>query len=150
MDKKYIRCSEIEIKTTTDADIIHQPRPESSHPRMRREERAKLFAPFAALSGHDQAVHDREKVLVPRVLMTDYALEELDRKLQALQKGDAVTVTWFLPLQRVENEVLGQYFTAADTFERLDPYERLLYLKGQVIPMDDLADLRRGAPHELQ
>lgn len=68
------------------ADIIHQPRPESSHPRMRREERAKLFAPFAALSGHDQAVHDREKVLVPRVLMTDYALEELDRKLQALQK----------------------------------------------------------------
>lgn len=30
------------------ADIIHQPRPESSHPRMRREERAKLFAPFAA------------------------------------------------------------------------------------------------------
>ena len=132
------------------ADIIHQPRPESSHPRMRREERAKLFAPFAALSGHDQAVHDREKVLVLRVLMTDYALEELDRKLQALQKGDAVTVTWFLPLQRAENEVLGQYFTAADTFERLDPYERLLYLKGQVIPMDDLADLRREAPHELQ
>ena len=61
-----------------------------------------------------------------------------------------VTVTWFLPLQRAENEVLGQYFTAADTFERLDPYERLLYLKGQVIPMDDLADLRREAPHELQ
>ena len=90
-----------------DADIIHQPRPESSHPRMRREDRAKLFAPFAALSGHDQAVHDREKVL-------------------------------------------GQYFTAADTFERLDPYERLLYLKGQVIPMNDLADLRREAPHELQ
>ena len=107
LEKKYIRCSEIEIKTTTDADIIHQPRPESSHPRMRREDQAKLFAPFAALSGHDQAVHDREKVL-------------------------------------------GQYFTAADTFERLDPYERLLYLKGQVIPMDDLADLRREAPHELQ
>lgn len=53
-------------------------------------------------------------------------------------------------LQRAENEVLGQYFTAADTFERLDPYERLLYLKGQVISMDDLADLRREAPHELQ
>lgn len=125
------------------ADIIHQPRPESSHPRMRREDRAKLFAPFAALSGHDQAVHDREKVLVPRVLMTDYALEELDRKLKILQKGDAVTATWFVPLQRNDAEVLGQYFTAADTFEKLEPFERLLYLKKQVIPLDDLADLRK-------
>ena len=133
------------------ADIIHQSRPESSHPRMRREDRAKLFAPFAALSGHDQAVHDREKVLVPKVLMTDCVLEELDRRLKMLQKGDTITVTWFVPLQRTETEVLGQYFTAADTFEKLDSYERLLHLKGQVIPMDDLADLRRKeVSHELQ
>lgn len=133
------------------ADIIHQSRPESSHPRMRREDRAKLFAPFAALSGHDQAVRDREKVLVPRVLMTDYALEELGRRLKMLQKGDAVTATWFVSLQRTGDEVLGQYFTAADSFEKLDPYERLLYLKNQVIPMDDLADLRRKEDsHELQ
>ena len=122
-------------------DIIYETRPESSHPRMRREERAKLFAPFAALSGHAQAVHDREKVLVPRVLMTDYALEELDQRLQKLKTGDRVTVTWFVPLQRTETEVLGQYFTDADTFEKLDSYERLLYLKNQVIPIDDLAGL---------
>lgn len=124
-------------------DIIHETRPESSHPRMRREDRAKLFAPFAALSGHDQALHDREKRLTPKVQLAEDAMEALDQKLQTLRKGDTVAAVWFVSLQRAGTEALGQYATATDTFERLDPCERLLYLKSQVIPVDDLADLRR-------
>ena len=125
------------------ADIIHLDRPASSHPKMRREDRAKLFAPFAALNGHMDAVHARERILVPKMVLTSYFQEELDSKLNALKKGDAITVTWFIPLQRTAEEALGEYITVSDSFERLDPYERLLYLKSQVIPIDDLADLRR-------
>lgn len=124
-------------------DIIRLSRPESSHPRMRREERAKLFAPFAALSGHDEAAHQRDKVLVPKIAMTEHSQEGMDRKLQALHKGDQVTVTWFVPRKRKDGECLGEYCTVTDRVVRLDPFDRMLYLESEIIPFDDLADIRK-------
>ncbi len=72
-------------------DMIHLSRPISCHPKMPRQDRAKLFAPFAALSGHGAAIHAQDRVLVPQIMMTDYAQECLDRKLRMLRKGDVVT-----------------------------------------------------------
>lgn len=123
-------------------DIIHLPRPESSHPKMRREERAKLFAPFAALTGHDEAVHARDKVMVPQVSLTAHTQNGLDRKLQRIGKGDRVTAVWFVPLKRNHGEVLGEYRTVTDQVTKLDIYERTLTLGGVVISFEDLADLR--------
>ena len=47
------------------ADIIYKERPlhdgdafEAKHPRMPREARAKIFAPFAALKGHNEALEE--------------------------------------------------------------------------------------------
>jgi hypothetical protein len=47
------------------ADIINKERPlhdgdafEAKHPRMPREARAKIFAPFAALKGHNEALEE--------------------------------------------------------------------------------------------
>ncbi|HBZ03364.1 MAG TPA: hypothetical protein DEO83_06080 [Lachnospiraceae bacterium] len=47
------------------ADIIDKERPvhngddfEAKHPRMPREARAKIFAPFAALKGHNEALEE--------------------------------------------------------------------------------------------
>lgn len=37
-------------------DLIYQKRPASSHPRMDRKDRAKIFAPFAALRGYGAAI----------------------------------------------------------------------------------------------
>lgn len=42
-------------------DIIGRKPPELRHPRMPRQDRAKLFAPFAALNGHGQALRVREQ-----------------------------------------------------------------------------------------
>lgn len=40
------------------ADIISLPRPVSRHPPMSRANRAAQFAPFAALTGHEEAIHE--------------------------------------------------------------------------------------------
>lgn len=47
------------------SDIIDKERPvhngddfEAKHPRMPREARAKIFAPFAALKGHNEALEE--------------------------------------------------------------------------------------------
>ena len=123
-------------------DIIHLARPQSSHPKMRREDRAKLFAPFAALTGHDEAVHARDKVMVPQTEMTGHSQDVLDRKLQRLQKGKMVTAVYFVPLKRIHGEVLGEYRTVTDQVEKLDVYERTLTLGRVTIAFEELADLR--------
>lgn len=39
-------------------DIIRLPRPEMRHPRMPMEKRAAQFAPFAALTGYEDAIEN--------------------------------------------------------------------------------------------
>lgn len=123
-------------------DIIHLSRPESSHPKMHREDRAKIFAPFAALSGHSDSVHAREAVLVPQVAMTEHTRDILDRKLQQIRKGDMITVVYFVPQKRQYDELLGEYLTITDTVLRVDPIDRILFLRGQSVLFDDLLDIR--------
>ena len=44
-------------------DIIHLPHPEPRHhTRMRPEARAAQFAPFAALTGYDNAIRETDKI----------------------------------------------------------------------------------------
>lgn len=131
-------------------DILHLPRPESAHPKMRREDRARLFAPFAALSGHDEAVHARDRVLMPQTVMTEHSRDMLDRKLHRIRKGDAVTVVYFVPRKRSGDDVLGEYLTISDTVLRADGNERILYLRGQNILFEDLMDVRGAGLDELE
>lgn len=48
-------------------DIINLPRPESKYPRMPRANRAAQFSPFAALTGHEEAI--RETAYLDRELI---------------------------------------------------------------------------------
>ena len=56
---------------TTDKynDIIDKERPqhdfEARHPKMTLENRAKIFAPFAALKGYEEAIDETGKVHLP-------------------------------------------------------------------------------------
>ncbi|KAI4448131.1 hypothetical protein C823_002650 [Eubacterium plexicaudatum ASF492] len=44
-------------------DIIHLPHPDpKTHPRMPVSERAAQFSPFAALSGHQEAIREAERM----------------------------------------------------------------------------------------
>ena len=124
-------------------DIMHLTRPISSHPRMHREDRAKLFAPFAALNGHSRAIHQRVPFWYPRCRKPMTPWRSWIGCCIHCKRVTLSTVTWFVPLQREADEVLGAYTTTADSYERLDRYERLLYLQNQVIPIDHLAELRK-------
>lgn len=122
-------------------DMLHLPRPPSAHPKMKRQDRAKIFAPFAALSGYDAAVHARDRVLVPRTILTDYALECLDRTMRQLRRGDRVTVTYFVPADPCQPDALGEYVTVTAPVVRLDVYDRTLHLDGHFIPFDDIFEI---------
>lgn len=44
-------------------DIIDLPRPESKYPRMPRANRAAQFSPFAALTGHEEAIRETAQLI---------------------------------------------------------------------------------------
>ena len=121
-------------------DIRHMTRPIPSRPRMPRQNRAKLFAPYQALKGFSETIHAKDTVYVRRLELSEYAQEQLDLKLRLIHRWDTVTVTWFRSKQGEDD--LGQYMTATGTVERLDPVFHLLFLGEQKIPMDDITDLR--------
>ena len=117
-------------------------RPMPSKPRMPRQNRAKIFAPYQALKGFSEAVHEKDTVYVRRLELSEYVKECLDRKLRQLRRWDTVSVTWFRLKPGGEDPDTGQYITVTGMVERIDPVFRVLLLGGQKIPMDDIAALR--------
>ena len=116
-------------------------RPMPSKPRMPRQNRAKIFAPYQAFKGFSEAVHEKDTVYVRRLELSEYVKECLDRKLRQLRRWDTVSVTWFRPKPGGEDPDTGQYITVTGTVKHIDPVIHLLLLGEQKIPMDDIADL---------
>ncbi len=90
------------------ADIIHMnwrtdiPQKEAffaKHPPMSISNRAKIFAPFAALTGHSGRLDEEVGKLlhVRRRQMSDTDVEKLNAKLNKLCKGIEVSITYFIP-----------------------------------------------------
>lgn len=112
---------------------------------MPRQDRAKLFAPFAALNGHGQALHVREKIYYPMSIMSAESQNLLNKTMQNLRKGDGVVVTCFVPEKEESGELLGKYETILGNLVRVAPEEGMLYLKERSIPLRDLLDIRRNS-----
>ena len=73
-------------------DIIHLEHPTSSkHPRMNRIQRAAQFAPFAALTGHDQSIKETAR-------LTDYKIPLSDEEQQLINQRLAIILS-LLPLK---------------------------------------------------
>ena len=73
-------------------DIINLSRPVSKHPKMSNQNRAKIFSPFAALKGYDEAVKNKEKIRVNKMDLSDEEKELINQKLCLLQTGQLITV----------------------------------------------------------
>lgn len=63
--------------------------------KMDRQQRAKQFAPFDALKGFNEAIRAKEKIVVPKVELSEDKKEELDFLLHTLRQDDTVTVIYY-------------------------------------------------------
>lgn len=105
-------------------DIIHLPHHVSpTRPRMSMADRAAQFSPFAALTGHDEAIRETGRVTSERIELSEDEKEALDREHQlilfALEQGErpSVTVIYFQPDTRKDG---GEYLTVTGEVERID------------------------------
>ena len=125
-------------------DIINLPHHElTTRQRMPRINRAASFAPFAALTGYDDAVRETARLTSERIELDDGTKEVLNDKLRiALDKADEqpeISITYFLPDTRKSG---GAYVTVKAVIKRIDEYERLVILTDKsTIPIDDIYEI---------
>ncbi len=100
-----------------------------SRPKMSREERAKQFMPFAALKGYPDALRKKEKIVVPKLELSEDYAEELDRRLNQILPGDMATAVYFCD---------GEYLKVMGMVAKLDRDSRFLQIAGKKIPLQDL------------
>lgn len=121
-------------------DMIDLPHHVSTaHPQMPVPDRAAQFAPFAALSGHHEAVKETARLTDKRIELDEYCKAALDRKLKEIwQSGSkkTVSITYFVPdVQKAG----GSYVTAAGCVKKIDEYGRNLVLDdGTKIQIDEI------------
>lgn len=98
--------------------------------------RAKQFMPFAALKGFEQELEAAEFRPVEKVVFSEDAAEELDRKLHEVRPGDMVSVIYYKKTARG-----GTYLTRTGMVAKVDLIDRSLTLVKERIPFADLYDI---------
>ncbi|MGN0978721.1 MAG: hypothetical protein ACI4PT_00120 [Candidatus Avoscillospira sp.] len=125
-------------------DILHLPHPTSAkHPRMPIGDRAAIFSPFAALTGHSAAIAETARLTEQKIQLDEDGRSELDEKQRMLEEVIArqpeVTVTWFRPDDKKDG---GSYVTTTGNLKRTDGVERVMVMRdGTRIPLDDIIEL---------
>lgn len=125
-------------------DIINLPHHEStSHPRMSAIDRAAQFSPFAALTGHEDAIRETARLTDARTELDEMKKEELDSRLKILREHlsmePEIAITYFVPDARKEG---GSYLRTIGTVKKLDDMEhKVIMANGTSIPMDDIYEI---------
>lgn len=100
---------------------------------MDRVDRAKQFMPFDALRGLRDVLRERERIIVPRMDLSEELKNELDWKLHQLQLNDIITMVYFQK---------GEYVKVTGMVSGMDTSSRMLRIVNTRIPFDDIADIK--------
>ena len=114
------------------------------HPKMTN--RAKIFAPFAALVGFEDRVRNKEIEYVARRELSEEGQSYLNKVLNRISRGDRVSVKYFEICSDHESKAfgrLGQYKTVSGCIRWVDAVGQRLVLEDQVIDFGDLYRLEQ-------
>ena len=137
----------------------HEPHDDFSirHPKMQLSQRAKIFSPFAALRGFEEAIDEKLERYVDKRELTEEEQVTLDgiltelyeqtRNLRAIrEKPIRVTVTFYVPCPDENHEAYGlrgSYETLTGRVWRVDPIlTNTLRIGDSVIEFADIAEIR--------
>ena len=151
-DERIIRATKFEY-----ADIINRVRPihkadrfSYKYPRMSSEKRAKIFAPFAALSGYDDALAEKEVIYDIKRVLTDDEYFDLDCKIATIyekcsnsilarESGVEVRILYFEPL--ADDELHGRYLEVIGLVTKVRPDKGTITILDKEIPLRSIYKL---------
>ena len=110
------------------ADIFDLPHHTSpKRPKMKCIDRAAQFAPFAALTGHDDAIAETARLTDAQIILDESEKEQIDQRLRCLlatrDLSPKVTVTYFVPDDKKSG---GAYVDHTGIIDHFDRYRQTL------------------------
>ena len=128
-------------------DIIDREHPDSpKHPRMPRKNRAAQFAPFAALTGYDDLIHEAARYTERQITLDENKKEELNRKLRLLldaKEPPEAVFTCFVPDPRKSG---GTYEDVTGTISDVDMlYGYITLDSGRVLDVGEVIEIESDA-----
>lgn len=113
------------------------------HPCMKTEDRAKIFVPFAALKGYDEAIAAREKIVVPRIDLSEEAKEYLDLQINKIEQllltgqHPIITVVFFQN-SKASGDDCGEYIKFTGMAVKIDRTARILQIIEKRLHFEDI------------
>ena len=115
-------------------------RPKSKYPKMLMLDRAAQFAPFAALTGHKEAVIEQGRITQEkRILSNEEKLEINEKITELMHLKSKCRITYF---EKDKTKSGGQYMESVLSFKRMDELNKTLFFKENIqIQIEDIVDI---------
>ena len=115
-------------------------RPKSKYPKMSMSDRAAQFAPFAALTGHKEAVIEQGRITQEkRILSNEEKLRINEKIIELMHLKSKCRITYF---EKDRTKSGGQYLNRVLSFKRLDELNKTLFFKENIqIQIEDIVDI---------
>ena len=126
-------------------DIINLPHHQSlRRPRMAMIDRAAQFSPFAALTGHNDAIIETARLTDRKIELDEGTKSIINEKIQMISdflfEKPTVTFTHFEPDNKKEG---GTYLNTTGTVKRIDEFKREIVLTdGRIILIEHIYDIK--------
>ena len=115
-------------------------RPKSKYPKMSMSDRAAQFAPFAALTGHKEAILEQERITqTKRVLLNEEKLRINEKIIELMNLKSKCRITYF---EKDKTKSGGQFMESVLSFKRIDELNKTLFFKENIqIQIEDIVDI---------
>lgn len=115
-------------------------RSKSKYPKMSMSDRAAQFAPFAALTGHKEAILEQQRTTqTKRILSNEEKLEINEKIIELINLKSKCRITYF---EKDKTKSGGKYLNRVLSFKRIDELNKVLYFKENIqIQIDDIVDI---------
>lgn len=115
-------------------------RPTSKYPKMSMLDRAAQFAPFAALTGHKEAILEQQRTTqTKRILSNEEKLRINEKIIELMNLKSKCRITYF---EKDRTKSGGQYLNRVLSFKRLDELNKtLFFLENIQIQIEDIVDI---------
>ena len=115
-------------------------RPKSKYPKMSMSDRATQFAPFAALTGHKEAILEQQRITqTKRILSNEEKLRINEKIVEMVKLKSKCRITYF---EKDKTKSGGKYIQNVLSFKRLDELNKTLFFKENTqIQIDDIVDI---------
>lgn len=97
-----------------------------------KAERAKLFMPFAALKGFDEALREKEKIVEEKKELLEDAANILNETFQTLKPNMLVTISYYN---------INKYETITNTIKKIDKTKQLILIEDKQISFQNISKI---------